>query len=117
MPMKSARRYNKTPSRRKVPGVGAQAIRGTRTPIIPTFGVVAGSTIPVTFDQPVIVKGLPDFQGDTGVSPLSVVVDSATQITLTYNTAPTDPFTVSFEDPAVRNNAGGYVQPGEYANA
>lgn len=118
MSLKTPRRYNKTPSRRKVQGVGAQTLRGRRTPIKPTFGIPSTTHVQVTFDQPVIYTGiLPGWVGPTGQTVVSLVIDDPLNVTLAFSSAVaggTD-VTIPFEDPAFRNNAGGYVLAGDFA--
>lgn len=97
-------------------GPGGQNRIGTRTPLVPTLGAVAGSSITLTFNQPVILKGLPAYF-DTS-SP-TITVNAATRptpntVVITFNAAPTAALTVPFEDPSIRNMAGGYVQSGGY---
>lgn len=105
------RRYNKTPQRRKIPGVGAQTYRGVRTPIGIVSGDATGDVATVVFDQPVILKGLPgwtDVNGDTVVS--AVMTDPVT-CEMTFSGAAGTPLTIPFEDPGIRNSVGGYVRP------
>lgn len=114
---KQNRRYNKNPQRRKIPGVGAEATRPRRTPIIPTIPPRATSAVViVTFNVPVIVKGLPGWTGPTAQHVISVVQNSPTQLTLTFSASIITEtlITIPFEDPAIRHMAGGFVQPGQY---
>ena len=108
---KQRRHYNKTPSRRKVPGVGAENERGRRTPI----GIVSAShalgVLTVTFDQPVILKGLPGWTDNGGHVITAAVMTSATVGSFTFDGTVATPLTIPFEDPGIRNSAGGYVRP------
>jgi len=112
------RRYNKTPMRRKevnAPGGASQITR--RTPIIPDPGAAAGNTIPVVLTSPCSLNGVPQFLATVAAAPaapVSAVMTTPLLCTLTYSGAPTSPLVIPFEDPALRNNAGGYVQPGTY---
>lgn len=114
MGLKAPRRYNKTPSRRKVQGVGAQTIRGRRTPINVNDTAVSGTGVDVTFDQTVILQGIPHYKSANNHYPTGAVQDQDGIVNLEYGVTPTLPITIEFEDPAVRNKAGGYVIPGAY---
>jgi len=97
-------------------GPGGANRTGTRTPLVPEPGTPAGSVSTITFNQPVILKGFPAVF-DTSTP--TITVTSATRptpntVVLTFNAAPTVGITWPFEDPAVRNMAGGYVQSGAY---
>jgi len=113
----SKKRYANTAARRKaISGVGAANERGRRTPIVPEFSAPTGNNVTVTLDQAVSLKGFPAI---TDASTPSITVNAAVQtapneIVLTFNAAPTGAILVPFEDPAIRNNVGGYVQPGTY---
>lgn len=109
------RRYNKGPIRRKAAsGLGAANMIGTRTPIQFTLGKFSTNDVTVTFDQPVVINGIPAWF-DTS-SP-TIVVEGVEQLdassaNLTFNAPATGALTVPFEDPAIRNANGGYVQSG-----
>lgn len=108
------RRYNKTPQRRKIPGVGAQTFRGSRTPI----GVVsiseAMSVVTVTFDQPVqLGPVLPGWTATAGAATVVSVAQfgvAGNVFKVTFSEAPTGEIDIPFEDPGFRNSAGGYVR-------
>lgn len=104
------RRYNKTPQRRKIPGVGAQTQRGHRTPIniVSADGTLAVLTI--VFDQPVILNGLPGWLGAGGEHVISAVMTDPVTCEMTFSATVTSPVVIPFEDPAIRNNVGGYVR-------
>lgn len=114
---KQARRYNKNPQRRKVPGVGAENMLARRTPIgvdSVIFGGSPGSTCDVTFDGPAFWTGiLPAWEGPTGqtVTGVSVVGGSVLRFSWSASITTADEITIPFEDPSVRNTAGGYVRP------
>lgn len=109
------KRYNKGPIRRKVSsGLGAANQIGTRTPITMSLGKFSTNDTTVTFDQPVVINGLPAWFDTssstivlTGLTPLTAETAKAT-----FNAPATGAITVPFEDPAIRNNNGGYVQSG-----
>jgi len=108
-------RYNKNPSRRKVAGVGGETRLARRTPITILSIVRAASNLTVTFDQPIILSGIPDYDADTANPPLSASQTTPVIIVIEYDN-PTTGVTVivPFEDPAVRNRAAGYVSPGTF---
>jgi hypothetical protein len=109
--MKIRRRYNKTPSRRRIPGTGAQTYRGTRTPINVINFAVLLAVETVTFDGPTQYSGiLPGWVDANGETVSAVEVISPTVVKLTFTDEPTLPITIPFEDPAFRNAAGGYVR-------
>lgn len=111
------KRYANTAARRKtISGVGAAAERGRRTPIIPTISDVSTTLATVTFDQAVTLKGFPRvFDTSTPSITVNAAVQTApNEVVLTFNAAPSAAMSFPFEDPAIRNNVGGYVQPGTY---
>jgi hypothetical protein len=111
------RRYGGQALRRSAnigPG-GANRI-GTRTPLVPSIGTPASTSQTITFTQPVVLKGVPAWY-DTSTP--TITVDSATRptpttVVLVWNAAPTAALTVPFEDPSIRNMAGGYVASGNF---
>lgn len=109
------RRYNKGPTRRKAQtGLGAANQIGSRTPIEVTFGKFTTNDTTATFNQPVVIAELPRWF-DTS-SP-TIVVEGIEQIDamnakVTFNAPATGEITIPFEDPGIRNNTGGYVNPG-----
>lgn len=113
----SKKRYANTAARRKpAAGVGDANRIGSRTPIIPSVGAPASTSVTITFTEPVILKGFPAVF-DTSTP--TITVNNATRptpttVVLTFNAAPTGAITWPFEDPAIRNQVGGYVQPGGY---
>jgi hypothetical protein len=111
------RRYAGQALRRKADiGPGGDNRITSRTPLVPEVGAPAASVVTITFDQPVVLTGFPAvFDASTP----SITVNAATRptpntVVLTFNAAPTVAITWPFEDPAVRNQAGGYVQAGTY---
>lgn len=113
----SKKRYANTVARRKAAaGVGDANRIGSRTPIVPSLSAPGGSAVTVTFTEPVVLKGYPAVF-DTSTP--TITVNAATRptpttVVLTFNAAPTAAVTWPFEDPAIRNMVGGYVQPGGY---
>lgn len=114
--MKIRRRYNKTPSRRKVPGVGADNQLARRTPAIPTFGILSGGVVPVTFDVPVTFTGdALNWLADNNATGVVVTEVSPTSWTISFaGLSPATEVAIPFESPMFRTMAGGYVQPGTY---
>ena len=111
----SGKRYPNTSNRNRKPGLGTSNQRGRRTPISIT-DVTPGDTTTVTFDQAVILKGVPQWPNNSAHMPLTAVLTAPDVLTLTFP-APdtTTAITVPFEDPGVRNGAGGYVLPGTFS--
>lgn len=109
----SQKRYPNTAARRKTQsGLGAANNRGCRAPITIVDFADGSATTLVTFDQAVVLNGVP---GWTDASTPSITVNSATQpapnqVELVWNAAPTVAISVPFEDPSIRNNVGGYVR-------
>jgi hypothetical protein len=112
---KPFRRYNLTPTRRATGSrvtvaVGASNRLARRTPIAVLSMSPTTHFLDVTFDQPVILKGIPQWTDPVQGAPLTAGMTSPTVMRLSYASSPIGgPITVPFEDPAVRNNAAGYV--------
>lgn len=115
MAFKQKKHYNKTPQRRRISGVGAEARRVRRTPITFVWEVSTVNAL-VTFDQPVIYSGiLPAWDpGVMGADIVSVSQSGPAAFTITFDAtiAAATEMTVGFEDPSFRNHAGGYVNAG-----
>lgn len=115
MALTSKRRYPNTATRRKVGLIGQSAQLPRRTPITIT-NTAPGDTTVVTFDQAVILDGIPQWPNNSGHVPEAAVLTGPAELTLTYPTADTTTaITVPFESPAVRNGGGGYVLPGTFS--
>lgn len=69
----------------------------------------------VTLQTTVSLKGIPQYQLDTGELPTSAAKTGANEVTLTY-TAPgaAVEVTIPQNDPGIRNSTGGYVTPGTF---
>lgn len=116
MPITRRKRYPNSVARRKVSGVGAEARLARRTPITPNMTAGTTSTATVEFGQPIILSGIPQYLSSNSTLPVSVSLLTTTSITLVYPLGSAIvSVSIPFEDPAVRNNAGGYVIPGIYA--
>jgi hypothetical protein len=84
------------------------------TPVRIESATAAGSVITITFDQPVILRSgtVPQYTTDiAGASPVSAVMNNPMTMALTFSAsvAAATEMTIPFEDPAVRNNSGGFV--------
>ena len=81
-------------------------------PILVAGTSVAGSSLTITFDQPVILSGTPAFKTDlSGIKAISAQQTADKTIVLTFD-APilgASLLDVGFRDPAVRNTSGGFV--------
>ncbi len=81
-------------------------------PIKVTAASAAGSVLTVTFDQPVILSGVPQYATDVpGAAPTSAVLTSATTLALTFDAAvaAATELKIPYEEPAIRNASGGFV--------
>jgi hypothetical protein len=82
------------------------------TPIYVTGFLIAGSVLTLTFDQPVLLAGVPGFRTDleTPVA-VSAARTAADKVAITYSETVEGAVTlfVGFRDPAIRNASGGYV--------
>lgn len=82
------------------------------TPIYVTGFAIAGAVLTLTFDQPVMLAGVPGFRtdlaGPTAVSAARTAVD---KVAITFSEPLDGAVTlfVGFRDPAIRNASGGYV--------
>ena len=97
------------PHRRRVRASGADV---RPTPVNVLSVAAGGPFLTVTFDQSVILRGVPQWGFGTPASyPTGATLESAAVLRLTYSgsvesgEAPAVPF----EDPAVRNSRGGFV--------
>lgn len=111
MSMKTRKRYNKTPARRKIPGVGAETHRTVRTPINIVSCEGTAEVVTVVFDQPVVLSGLPGWTDNGGETVIAAEMTDATTCEMTFSATAVTPLTIPFEDPGIRNSAGGYVRP------
>jgi hypothetical protein len=84
----------------------------TTTPVRIVSAAKAASVLTITFDQPVILKGVPEYTvTGASVTALSAVLTSATTLALTFSGAVTAATVVNipFEDPGIRSAVGGFV--------
>ena len=88
------------------------------TPIAVVSVVAVGLTLTVTFDQPVLLRGVPQWPaGSPATPPTKATMPSPSSVLLTYPgyVGSESELTVPFEDPAVRNSRGGHVNAGRLA--
>jgi hypothetical protein len=82
------------------------------TPIGIVSAVAAASVVTITFNQPVSLKGIPQYPNNTGQMPTSAVLTTPTVLSLTYPLGPeATGITIPAEDAAIRNASGGFVSP------
>ena len=82
------------------------------TPIRITSAAVVTTTATIELDQPVVLKGIPQYRfTDGGPVPTAASLTSPTTLVLTWAADPGDPteILIPFEDPAIRNSVGGFV--------
>ena len=78
------------------------------------------NNITVTFDQPVILNGTPNFTTDlAGQSVTAATQTAANAVQITYSgmTSAATKLNLPYCDPAIRNASGGYVTAKQYALA
>ena len=83
-----------------------------KTPVRIVSAVAAASVLTITFDQPVILDGIPQYSVDVvGPTRVSAAMTSPTTLALTYSAAiaAATVLTIPFEDPSIRNAVGGFV--------
>lgn len=114
------KRYKNGQNRRSLVGPGTSAQITKRTPInlVDAAEGPGSGQITLTFDQAVIRNGVPSYLGTftAGVAQpttCQTVPGHPEQLILTYPilVAGFSQLIVPFEDPGVRNGAGGYVTP------
>lgn len=78
------------------------------------------SVMTIEFNQPVVLKTLPQYVVDVvGADPVSAVVVDPLTIAITYSqsVALGTQITIEFQDPGVRSSTGGYVADSVYTFA
>ena len=81
-------------------------------PVLITNVVVASPALTLTFDQPVVLDGLPGFGVDVGSGTVTQATQPApNQVELVFSEAITGATTINLtvRDPAIRGAMGGYV--------
>lgn len=115
MALTSKRRYPNVATRRKVGLIGQSAQLPRRTPIT-VVNCVPGLSTVITFDQGTLVlNGIPQYPQNTGALPTAAEITAPGELTLTYAAPAPTSITIPFEEPGVRNEAGGYVLPGTFS--
>lgn len=95
---------------------------GTNRPIPATpIGIAtvtkAGSVMTIAFNQPVSLKGVPQFTTNiAGANPLSAALTNPTTVALTFSAAiaTATALNIPNEEPAIRNASGGFVSPSTF---
>ena len=83
-----------------------------KTPVRIVSVTAAASVLTITFDQPVILKGVPQYTTDiAGANPVSAAMTNPTTLALTFSAAvaTATEVRIPFEDPGIRNAVGGFV--------
>ncbi len=99
------------------PGGRSSVKRATRnrpamaTPIKLVSWAISTTVITLTFDQPVSLNGVPQYHTELPPTPLSATRPTPTTVAITFSAtqASATELYVPVEDPAIRNNSGGYV--------
>jgi len=84
-------------------------------PINIISAIKSAAQLTIVFNQPVSVRGVPQYTVNAaGATPQTVGILSATSITIVYSAdiSLADELTIPYEEPAVRNSSGGFVNPG-----
>ena len=82
------------------------------TPVRIVSAVAAASVLTITFDQPVTLKGVPQYTTDVaGPTPVSAAMTGPTTLAITFSAAiaAATEVRIPFEDPGIRNAVGGFV--------
>src|SRR5688572_37317 len=82
------------------------------TPVRIESASAVGSVLTVTFDQPVILRGVPKWTTDVaGADATSAAMTNPTTMALTFDAAiaAATEVTIPFQDPSIRNAVGGFV--------
>jgi hypothetical protein len=109
---------NSAPSNARARRAGGDTANRPRpeTPILITAASAVGSVLTLTFDQPVILSGVPQFTTDMPATPVSATRPATNQVAITYSAgvAGLNLINLAFRDPAIRNASGGYVTCNTY---
>ena len=96
---------------------GQQRPQEFGVPVMIVSANASTTVLTVTFDQPVVLKGVPKFSVDVAsTNPVSAVLTSPTTVAVTFNAsiAAATTMTIPSQDGAIRNRAGGYVPAGTF---
>jgi hypothetical protein len=108
MPSAMKTKNNRSPRRRGVTVTKPQKT----TAIKVTAAVAANTAATVTFDQVVILDGVPQYTTDVvGATPISAAQTSPTTVVVTFSAsiAAATALNIPYEEPAIRNASGGFV--------
>jgi hypothetical protein len=108
----SQKRYANNAARRKATsGVGAANRLGSRTPVECEISAAGGTTVTLDTDVNVVLRGFPLCVTDDGKTCTGAVSAGPSEISLTFDgsVAASTSLSFPFEDPAIRDMAGGYV--------
>ena len=86
-------------------------------PIAIASATKSGAVATIVFNQPVALKGVPALTTNLpGITATAANLTNPTTLALTFSAAITaaTSFNISFEDPALRNASGGYLNPGTF---
>src|SRR5690349_4024354 len=81
------------------------------TPVMITTITPGSSTLSVTVDQPVIIKGTPQWTLNIAGNVINVAVISPTEFQVNFDASVMSAAVVNipFQDPSIRNAVGGYI--------
>ena len=82
------------------------------TPLSIVSASAAGSVLTIGFNQPVALKGVPQYTTDVaGADPVSAAMTDAMTLAITFDAAvaAATEVRIPYEEPAVRNSSGGFV--------
>ena len=86
------------------------------TPVAITSAVAAGTSVTLTFNQFVSLKGIPQFKNQAGTLPTSASMTNPTTLVLNYpalSPVATE-IVIPADDPAIRSSSGGFVTPSTF---
>jgi hypothetical protein len=72
----------------------------------------AGSTLTITFNGPVMLKGVPNYTTDVaGATPVTANLTGGNTLNILFSAsiAAATTMTIPYEEPAIRNASGGFV--------
>jgi hypothetical protein len=112
------KRYKNAALRRKASIGPGGDVRLTRRTPISVVTTTPGDTTVIDFNQPIILSAPVGWTNNAGHGVLTQEQTGPDEVTVTFPAADTTTsVTIAFEDPGVRNGAGGYVLPGTFSGA
>jgi len=91
------------------------ALRSAGIPPLLSEAAFTTPNIVLTFNQPVILNGIPQYLTDTGKLPTSASQTSDNEVTLVYTTpGSVTEITIPQQDPAIHSRTGGFVPAGTF---